>query len=171
MKSLNDNQIISMQRMEIRFDLPSMDVMDGEVVFTPKALFERDHYTCLLCGARQSPKHLAVLHLKSIPAGQTGQWEQAVTACQPCADKVKGRVETESLLAVPYRPKRHEYRILSRRSVLTDLMMCLHRKRQNTKEKLDSSCGLASVISKHAIKIFETNLSQPITEGGYCGYS
>lgn len=95
------------------WSVPSVVVVDDErrprVMSYPSrdALFRRDHYMCLYCGARGRGVRLTRDHIRPRSRGGEDTWMNMVTACAPC-NGFKGDREPEeagmALLAVPYQP-------------------------------------------------------------------
>ena len=90
-----------------------------------KHLFARDGYRCMYCGDA-FPQHLLSRdHIVPLSRGGRDIWTNVVAACKRCNNYKGNKMLDEcslELLAVPYRPNRHEYLYLSNRRVLADQM-------------------------------------------------
>jgi 5-methylcytosine-specific restriction endonuclease McrA len=51
---------------------------------TRKAIYERDHYTCYICGKEFSESKLTLDHVIPISKGGGNSWENLSTCCQQC---------------------------------------------------------------------------------------
>jgi len=51
---------------------------------TRKAIYERDRYTCYLCGKEFNEKKLSIDHIKPSSKGGGNTWENCITACKVC---------------------------------------------------------------------------------------
>jgi 5-methylcytosine-specific restriction endonuclease McrA len=95
---------------------------------TNAALFARDQWLCLYCGA--DGRRLALTRDHVVPTSKGGRdvWENVVAACIHCNSKKGGRTPQQAgmpLLAVPFRPSWVEHLILSNRHILADQMAFL----------------------------------------------
>lgn len=77
----------------------------GEVIFSKRNVFRRDHFTCQYCG--RHGKGLTIDHIVPRSRGGHTNWENVVAACQPCNSQKGNRTVQESgmrLLRNPHRP-------------------------------------------------------------------
>ncbi len=92
---------------------------------TNRALFNRDHHTCMYCGNRFKTALLTRDHVKPRAKGGKDNWNNVVTACKACNVSKACRTPSEAhmpLLALPYAPNHAEAMILSNRRILVDQM-------------------------------------------------
>lgn len=91
-------------------------------------LFRRDAFMCLYCGEALLQRLLTRDHVVPVSRGGRDEWENVVTACQPC-NRRKGNDLLDDidmrLLAVPYAPNRVEGLVLENRRILADQMAFL----------------------------------------------
>lgn len=90
---------------------------------TNRALFRRDEFTCLYCGAQCSPRLLTRDHVYPLSRGGADRWENVATSCRACNQRKDDRTLDEldwTLLALPYAPNRAEGLILANRKILAD---------------------------------------------------
>ncbi|MBS3897077.1 MAG: HNH endonuclease [Xanthomonadaceae bacterium] len=95
---------------------------------TNAALFARDQWLCLYCGADGRRSTLTRDHVLPTSKGGRDVWENVVAACLHCNSKKGGRTPQQAgmpLLAVPFRPSWVEHLILSNRHILADQMAFL----------------------------------------------
>ncbi|MFB9067949.1 HNH endonuclease [Pseudofulvimonas gallinarii] len=95
---------------------------------TNVALFARDRYLCLYCGAHCSRGELTRDHVVPLSRGGRDIWENVVASCIACNVRKGARTPAQAgmpLLAVPYRPSWVEHLILSNRNILADQMQFL----------------------------------------------
>ena len=95
---------------------------------TNAALFARDQWLCLYCGADGHRLALTRDHVVPTSKGGRDVWENVVAACIHCNSKKGGRTPQQAgmpLLAVPFRPSWVEHLILSNRHILADQMAFL----------------------------------------------
>lgn len=80
------------------------------VILSRKNILLRDHHQCQYCGRKTGP--LTIDHIIPRERGGSDQWDNLVTACQPCNLK-KGNHTPEEvnmrLLRVPRKPNRIHY--------------------------------------------------------------
>ena len=98
---------------------------------TNKALFRRDHNTCLYCGNYYQDSQLSRDHVYPISRGGQDSWANVVTACKRCNAR-KGNSLTKEcnleLLALPYCPNHAECLALSHSGrILGDQMAFLRK--------------------------------------------
>ncbi|GIX31575.1 MAG: hypothetical protein KatS3mg124_2047 [Porticoccaceae bacterium] len=93
---------------------------------TNRALFARDHYLCMYCGAPGKPGELTRDHVVPLSRGGTDRWENVVAACRRCNQRKGNKLPEEAgmeLLALPYRPNHAEYlALINSRRILGDQM-------------------------------------------------
>jgi len=92
------------------------------------ALFRRDGFLCLYCGARHMARYLSRDHVRPISQGGHDAWNNVVTACRSCNNQKAGRTPEQAhlqLLAVPFVPTHAEYVYLKGRRILADQMQFL----------------------------------------------
>ena len=98
---------------------------------TNRALFKRDHYTCLYCGKTFEYEQLSRDHVKPVSKGGRDIWTNVVTSCKRCnARKGNSNLADISmdLLALPYKPNHAEFLALSHSGrILGDQMAFLKR--------------------------------------------
>jgi 5-methylcytosine-specific restriction endonuclease McrA len=95
---------------------------------TNHALFARDQWICLYCGADGRRMPLTRDHVLPTSKGGRDVWENVVSACIHCNSRKGGRTPQQAgmpLLAVPFRPSWVEHLILSNRHILADQMAFL----------------------------------------------
>jgi 5-methylcytosine-specific restriction endonuclease McrA len=51
---------------------------------TRKAIYERDHYTCYICGKEFTEGHLTLDHVIPLSRGGKNSWENLATCCRQC---------------------------------------------------------------------------------------
>lgn len=88
-------------------------------------LFRRDRGVCAYCGEAFSPRELTRDHVFPRARGGVDNWNNVVSACQPCNVRKACRTPEEAgmaLLYVPYAPCRAEHFILTGRRILADQM-------------------------------------------------
>lgn len=106
----------------------SARVPEPTPALTNVALFARDHWLCLYCGADGRRLPLTRDHVLPTSKGGRDVWENVVSACIHCNSKKGGRTPQQAgmpLLAVPFRPSWVEHLILSNRHILVDQMAFL----------------------------------------------
>lgn len=89
------------------------------------ALFRRDAFLCLYCGAHFLAVDLSRDHVTPLVRSGRDTWTNVVTACRRCNNHKAGRTPEEAgmqLLAVPFQPTYAEYIYLKGRRVLADQM-------------------------------------------------
>ena len=99
--------------------------IDPTPALTNPALFARDRFLCLYCGARYARGELTRDHVVPLSRGGRDAWENVVSACLHCNIRKGGRTPQQAgmpLLAVPYKPSWVEHLILSNRNILADQM-------------------------------------------------
>jgi hypothetical protein len=90
-----------------------------------QALFARDAYLCMYCGARLPARGLSRDHILPLSMGGTDSWKNVVTACKRCNNRKAGGTPEKAgmqLLAVPFVPTHAEYIYLQGKRVLADQM-------------------------------------------------
>ncbi len=100
----------------------------GTPALTNAALFRRDDYMCLYCGAELPARLLTRDHVVPVSAGGKDEWENVVSACRACNHRKDNHSLADlgmRLLAVPYAPNRAEGLILENRRILADQMAFL----------------------------------------------
>ncbi|WP_037412045.1 HNH endonuclease [Silanimonas lenta] len=103
-------------------------IPDPTPPLTNAALFARDQWLCLYCGADGRRTALTRDHVVPTSKGGRDVWENVVAACIHCNSKKGGRTPQQAgmpLLAVPFRPSWVEHLILSNRHILADQMAFL----------------------------------------------
>lgn len=120
-------------------EIHSIIACDGQVVtkgrssppLTNQALFGRDQFTCLYCGAPHSDGELTRDHVVPTSRGGADHWDNVVTACRRCNHHKGSRLLPETsleLLALPYVPNYAEYLALTNSGrILGDQMDFLRR--------------------------------------------
>lgn len=106
----------------------SARVPEPTPALTNAALFARDQWICLYCGADGRRHALTRDHVLPTSKGGRDIWENVVAACIHCNSKKGGRTPQQAgmpLLAVPFRPSWVEHLILSNRHILADQMAFL----------------------------------------------
>jgi 5-methylcytosine-specific restriction endonuclease McrA len=98
---------------------------------TNRALFKRDHYTCLYCGKVFEYEQLSRDHVKPVSKGGRDIWTNVVTSCKRCNAR-KGNSNLADinmdLLALPYKPNHAEFLALSHSGrILGDQMAFLQK--------------------------------------------
>ena len=118
-------------------DVNSIIACEGEVFkdsktvppLTNKALFTRDHSTCMYCGFKQSESNLTRDHVVPRSRGGLDEWENVVAACKRCNHSKGNRLLEEcdwELLALPYTPNLPEYlALINSGRILGDQMQFL----------------------------------------------
>ena len=103
-------------------------VPDPTPTLTNPALFARDHWMCLYCGADGRRQPLTRDHVVPTSKGGRDAWENVVAACIHCNSRKGNRTPQQAgmpLLAIPFRPSWVEHLILSNRHILADQMAFL----------------------------------------------
>jgi 5-methylcytosine-specific restriction endonuclease McrA len=102
--------------------------VDPSPTLTNTALFARDRFLCMYCGAQFSRGELTRDHVLPVSRGGLDEWQNVVSACLACNLRKSNCTPQEAhmpLLAVPYRPSWVEHLILSNRNILADQMQFL----------------------------------------------
>ncbi|HEY9512519.1 MAG TPA: HNH endonuclease [Rhodanobacter sp.] len=102
--------------------------VDPSPTLTNTALFARDRFLCMYCGAQFSRVELTRDHVLPVSKGGRDEWQNVVSACLACNLRKSNCTPQEAkmpLLAVPYRPSWVEHLILSNRNILADQMQFL----------------------------------------------
>lgn len=95
---------------------------------TNRALFRRDHYTCMYCLTTLPEQALTRDHVVPLSRNGSNAWTNVVTACAPCNQRKGARTPEQArmkLLAVPYAPNYAEWLVLRNRRILADQMAFL----------------------------------------------
>ena len=118
---------------------------------TNRALFKRDHFTCLYCGNPFEYEHLSRDHVKPISRGGRDIWTNVVTSCKRCnarkSDAILADITME-LLALPFKPNHAEYLALSHSGrILGDQMAFLQRQFSSNSRLLQNDYQLDSFLA------------------------
>lgn len=92
------------------------------------ALFRRDGYLCLYCGAQFPPHELSRDHIRPLSQGGQDDWNNVVAACKRCNHHKAAQTPEEAgmeLIAVPFTPTHAEYIYLQGKRILADQMAFL----------------------------------------------
>lgn len=103
-------------------------ITDPSPALNNAALFARDQWICLYCGADGRRQTLTRDHVVPTSKGGKDAWENVVAACIACNSRKGNRTPQQAgmpLLAVPFRPSWVEHLILSNRNILADQMAFL----------------------------------------------
>lgn len=79
-----------------------------KIRFTKRNVFLRDGYACQYCGERYPAVELTIDHVVPRAQGGRSNWENVVTACEPCNHKKSDRTPRQAgmpLLSTPERPR------------------------------------------------------------------
>ena len=110
----------------IACDGPIKRIKPYKPCLTNKALFARDHYTCMYCGIEGGYQDLTRDHIVPSSRGGKDLWSNCVTACRRCNHRKGHFILNEigmELLAVPYVPNHAEYlAMINSRRILADQM-------------------------------------------------
>jgi len=118
---------------------------------TNRALFKRDHFTCLYCGNPFEYEHLSRDHVKPISRGGRDIWTNVVTSCKRCNARKSNAILadiTMELLALPFKPNHAEYLALSHSGrILGDQMAFLQRQFSSNSRLLQNDYQLDSFLA------------------------
>ena len=110
---------------------------------TNRALFKRDHYTCLYCGKNFEYEMLSRDHVKPISRGGRDIWTNVVTSCKRCNARKGSSLLADinmDLLALPFKPNHAEYLALSHSGrILGDQMAFLKRQFSSNSRLLEDA--------------------------------
>jgi 5-methylcytosine-specific restriction endonuclease McrA len=74
---------------------------------TRKAIYERDQYTCYLCGKKFTEGHLTLDHVVPLSRGGGNSWENLATCCRQCnwdkGDKLLSELKVKPHF-IPHKP-------------------------------------------------------------------
>jgi 5-methylcytosine-specific restriction endonuclease McrA len=72
-----------------------------------KSIYERDNYTCYICGKKFGEKHLSLDHMIPVSKGGRTEWENLATCCIDCnsdkADNLLSELKIKPRF-LPFRP-------------------------------------------------------------------
>ena len=118
---------------------------------TNRALFKRDHFTCLYCGNPFEYENLSRDHVKPISRGGRDIWTNVVTSCKRCNARKSNAILadiTMELLALPFKPNHAEYLALSHSGrILGDQMAFLQRQFSSNSRLLQNDYQLDSFLA------------------------
>jgi 5-methylcytosine-specific restriction endonuclease McrA len=76
------------------------------IQFTRANIYTRDDFTCQYCGEQSTPEKLTFDHVVPSAYGGTRNWENIVTACEPCNKRKGARTPEEAGMTLRRRPVR-----------------------------------------------------------------
>lgn len=112
-RSASDSWLLpSVLRLFRRVKIPKR-----HIAFTRRNVYKRDNFECQYCGEKFPPADLTFDHVFPQSRGGETDWENIVTACQPC-NRIKGdRTPREADMPLESEPKEPQWWPFSENSV------------------------------------------------------
>jgi 5-methylcytosine-specific restriction endonuclease McrA len=77
----------------------------NRVKFSRVNVFQRDHFTCVYCGAQPGTRELTFDHVLPRSRGGKTMWTNIVTACLPCNHKKADKTPEEAKMKLRKKPE------------------------------------------------------------------